>query len=62
MTVNPLKIYKALADETRLRLVRLLVRGALNVNEITGILGMGPESGITSLKGFVRGRPGYQAA
>lgn len=41
MTVNPLKIYKALADETRLRLVRLLVRGALNVNEITGILGMG---------------------
>ncbi len=38
---DPLKIYKALADETRLRLVRLLVRGALNVNEIIGILGMG---------------------
>ena len=38
---DPLKVYKALADETRLRLVRLLVRGALNVNEIIGILGMG---------------------
>ena len=38
---NSLKIYKALADETRLRLIRLLVRGALNVNEIIGILGMG---------------------
>ena len=36
-----LKIYKALADETRLRLVRLLARGPLNVNEIIGILGMG---------------------
>ncbi|MFT5373886.1 MAG: DNA-binding transcriptional ArsR family regulator, partial [Candidatus Latescibacterota bacterium] len=38
---DSLKIYKALADETRLRLVRLLVRGPLNVNEIIGILGMG---------------------
>lgn len=38
---DPLKIYKALADETRLRLVRLLVRGSLNVNELIGILGMG---------------------
>ncbi len=38
---DPLKIYKALADETRLRLVRLLVRGPLNVNEILGILSMG---------------------
>ena len=38
---DPLKVYKALADETRLRLIRLLVRGALNVNEIIGILGMG---------------------
>lgn len=36
-----LKIYKALADETRLRLLRLLSRGALNVNEITAILEMG---------------------
>ena len=36
-----LKIYKALADETRLRLVRLLARGAFNVNEIIDILHMG---------------------
>ena len=38
---DPLKIYKALADETRLRLLRLLGRGALNVNEIIAILNMG---------------------
>lgn len=38
---DPLKIYKALADETRLRMVRLLARESLNVNEIIGILGMG---------------------
>ncbi|NKB71455.1 MAG: metalloregulator ArsR/SmtB family transcription factor [Candidatus Latescibacteria bacterium] len=37
----PLKIYKALADETRLRLLRLLQRGPLNVNELIGILRMG---------------------
>ena len=36
-----LKIYKALADQTRLRMVRLLVRGSLNVNEMIGILAMG---------------------
>ena len=36
-----LKIYKALADETRLRLVRLLARGAFSVNEIIDILHMG---------------------
>ena len=36
-----LRIQKALADETRLRLLRLLVRGPLNVNEILSILGMG---------------------
>ena len=36
-----LKIYKALADETRLRIVRLLARESLKVNEIIGILGMG---------------------
>jgi len=38
---DALKIYKALADETRLRLVRLLGRGAFNVNEIIDILHMG---------------------
>ena len=36
-----LQIHKALADETRLRLMRLLARGPLNVNEILGILRMG---------------------
>ena len=38
---DPLKICKALADETRLRLVRLLSQGPLNVNEILEILNMG---------------------
>ena len=38
---DSLKIFKALADETRLRMVRLLVLGPLNVNEIIGILSMG---------------------
>ena len=38
---DSIKIFKALADETRLRMVRLLVRGSLNVNEIIGILSMG---------------------
>jgi len=36
-----LRIHKALADETRLRLLRLLMRGPLNVNEIITILRMG---------------------
>ena len=38
---DSLRIFKALADETRLRLLRLLVRGPLNVNEILSILAMG---------------------
>ena len=38
---DSLKIYKALADETRLRMVRLLLRGSLNVNEMIDILSMG---------------------
>jgi len=41
LMADPLKIYKALADETRLRLVRLLARGPLNVNEIIDVLHMG---------------------
>ncbi|MBI4803632.1 MAG: metalloregulator ArsR/SmtB family transcription factor [Desulfovibrio sp.] len=36
-----LSAFKALADETRLRLIRLLVRFELNVGEIVGVLGMG---------------------
>ena len=39
--LDQVKVFKALADETRLRLMRLLSRGALNVNEIIGILEMG---------------------
>ncbi|MEE2658184.1 MAG: metalloregulator ArsR/SmtB family transcription factor [Candidatus Latescibacterota bacterium] len=38
---NPLHIHKALSDETRLRLVRLLAHGPLNVNEILSIMRMG---------------------
>ena len=38
---DTLKIHKALADETRLRLVRVLSQGPLNVNEIIHILHMG---------------------
>ncbi|MEW6756388.1 MAG: metalloregulator ArsR/SmtB family transcription factor [Candidatus Latescibacterota bacterium] len=36
-----LKLLKALADETRLRIVRLLVRGPLNVHELMDVLHMG---------------------
>ena len=38
---DSLRLYKALADETRLRLMRLLSRAALNVNELQDILQMG---------------------
>jgi ArsR family transcriptional regulator len=40
-TVNPLPWFKALADETRLRLVRILSRQELSVGEIVAVLGMG---------------------
>lgn len=36
-----LAAFKALADETRLRILRLLTRFELNVGELTGVLGMG---------------------
>lgn len=36
-----LAVFKALSDETRLRLYRLLARFELNVGEIVGVLGMG---------------------
>jgi len=36
-----LRIHKALADETRLRLCAILLRHELNVGELTGVLGMG---------------------
>lgn len=39
--MNATAAFKALADETRLRLVRLLVRYELNVGEMVQVLGMG---------------------
>jgi ArsR family transcriptional regulator len=36
-----LRIHKALADETRLRLCAILLRHELNVGELAGVLGMG---------------------
>ena len=58
---EPLKVYKALADETRLRLMRLLSRGPLNVNEVIGIMQMGQSRVSRHLKilaeaGLVTGR------
>jgi ubiquinone/menaquinone biosynthesis C-methylase UbiE/DNA-binding transcriptional ArsR family regulator len=38
---DSLRVYKALGDDTRLRLMRLLSRAALNVNELREILQMG---------------------
>ena len=40
-TVSPLPWFKALADETRLRLIRILARHELSVGEIVMALGMG---------------------
>ncbi len=40
-TANPLAWFKALADETRLRLVRILVRHELSVGELVAALRMG---------------------
>ncbi len=39
--MEAVQFYKALADETRLRLLNLLLRHELNVNEITAAMGMG---------------------
>lgn len=39
--MNTVKYFKALADETRLRLFRLLMNHEFNVNEIVSIMGMG---------------------
>ena len=40
-TATPLPWFKALADETRLRLVRILMRHELSVGEVVAVLGMG---------------------
>ena len=39
--MEAVQYYKALADETRLRLLNLLIRHELNVNEIVNAMGMG---------------------
>jgi ubiquinone/menaquinone biosynthesis C-methylase UbiE/DNA-binding transcriptional ArsR family regulator len=39
--METVQYYKALADETRLRLLNLLLRHELNVNEIVTVMGMG---------------------
>jgi ubiquinone/menaquinone biosynthesis C-methylase UbiE len=39
--MEAVQYYKALADETRLRLLNLLLRHELNVNEIVSVMGMG---------------------
>ncbi|MEA4855872.1 metalloregulator ArsR/SmtB family transcription factor [Solidesulfovibrio sp.] len=39
--ISPLAWFKALADETRLRLLRILARHELSVGEIVAVLGMG---------------------
>jgi ubiquinone/menaquinone biosynthesis C-methylase UbiE len=41
INVNTVNYFKALADETRLRLVHLFLHYELNVNEIVAIMGMG---------------------
>ena len=39
--MNPAEAFKALADETRIRILNLLLDQELNVNEICAVLGMG---------------------
>ena len=39
--MEAVQYYKALADETRLRLLNLLMRHELNVNEVVSVMGMG---------------------
>lgn len=40
MVIDPLPVFKALADESRLRIVNVLHRGAFNVQELTSILSL----------------------
>src|SRR6185295_11455865 len=46
-------LLRLLGDETRLRLLRLLAREALNVSELTGILGVA-QSGVSRHLGLLR--------
>ena len=46
-------LLRLLGDETRLRLLRVLSRDALNVSELTGILGLA-QSGVSLHLGLLR--------
>jgi ArsR family transcriptional regulator len=46
-------LLRLLGDEARLRLLRLLSREALNVSELTGILGLA-QSGVSRHLGLLR--------
>jgi SAM-dependent methyltransferase len=51
--MEPAALLKLLGDETRLRLIRVLVREALNVSELTGVLGVA-QSGVSRHLGLLR--------
>ena len=46
-------LFRLLGDETRLRLLRLLAREALNVSELTAVLGVA-QSGVSRHLGLLR--------
>src|SRR4029450_1802411 len=46
-------LFRLLGDETRLRLLRLLAREAMNVSELTAILGLA-QSGVSRHLGLLR--------
>jgi ArsR family transcriptional regulator len=50
---DPSALLRLLGDETRLRLLRLLSREALNVSELTGVLGLA-QSGVSRHLGLLR--------
>ena len=50
-------IFKALADETRLRLLRILLHHELSVNELLSILKMGQSRISRHLRVLPQGRP-----
>src|SRR5437762_8479517 len=50
---RPAAILRLLGDETRLRLLRVLRREALNVSELTGVLGLA-QSGVSRHLGLLR--------
>src|SRR5207302_11296036 len=53
MTTDAAALLRLLGDETRLRLLRVLSREALNVSELTAILGLA-QSGVSRHLGLLR--------